>query len=504
MKGRKYIAIDLKSFYASVECIDRGLDPLKTNLVVADPERTEKTIGLAVSPSLKSFGIPSRPRLFEVIARVKEINRARERDVGGRLTGESYNYTELSKNKNLAIGYITAPPRMARYIEVSAEIYKVYLKYVSPDDIHVYSIDEVFIDATGYLSSYKMTAEELCRKMIGDVFKTTGVTATAGIGTNLYLAKVAMDILAKKMPPDKFGARIASLDVTDYRKKLWNHTPITDFWRVGKGYSKKLQAIGLYTMGDIARCSIVSGEKYPNENTLYKLFGVNAELLIDHAWGEESCEMEDIKSYKPDSSSLGSGQVLHCAYTSEKARLVLLEMADQLALDLFEKGLRTDSLALNIGYDAENLLQSTSRDAVKDIVSDYYGRSVPKPSHGTYNLQNFTSSSKEISEGFMRLFDEIANKDLLIRRISITACHVLSVEELKNTAKPKQLDIFSLDDEKDSASNKADDKEKEKRIQSALVDIKSKFGKNAIVKAMSLEEGATGIERNKQIGGHKA
>ncbi len=496
MKEKQYIAIDLKSFYASVECIDRGLDPLNTNLVVADPERTEKTIGLAVSPSLKSFGIPGRPRLFEVIAKIKEINRKRQREIGLGFTGKSYDYKKLLENPRLAVDYIVAPPRMARYIEYSTQIYKVYLKYIAPEDIHVYSIDEVFIDATGYLSSYKTTSRELCEKILQDVFNTTKITATAGIGTNLYLAKVAMDIVAKKLPADENGVRIAELDEKSYRKLLWDHRPITDFWRVGRGYEKRLEALGLFTMGDIARCSIGKDREYYNEELLYKAFGVNAELLIDHAWGYESCTMEDIKSYRPQSSSLGSGQVLHCPYDFHSARLAVLEMADQLSLDLTAKSLKTNALVLSVNYDSENLKGSYGG----EISYDYYGRAVPKQAHGTKRLANYSSSAKDIMRAFGELFDEIVNKDLLIRRINLVACNALTLEELQKNPPISQISIFDFE----KAQESTDAPKKDEKIQKALLDIKQKYGKNAIVKGMNLEDGATAISRNEQIGGHKA
>ncbi len=495
---RKYIAIDLKSFYASVECRDRGLDPLTTNLVVADISRTEKTIGLAVSPSLKSFGVPGRPRLFEVVARVKEVNRERQIKAGGRLWGKSCDYNELTKNPALAVDYITAPPRMARYIEYSTEIYKVYLKYISAEDIHVYSIDEVFMDVTKYLKSYRMTAKELCEKIISEVLFTTGITATAGIGTNLYLAKVAMDIVAKHLPADERGVRIAELDEMSYRRLLWNHRPLTDFWRVGPGYSKKLEAMGLITMGDIAKCSVGRECDYYNEELLYKAFGVNAELLIDHAWGYESCTMGDIKAYKPSASSLGSGQVLHCAYEFDKARLVTLEMADQLSLDLVEKGLVCGGLTLTVGYDAENV---KSGGEGLEVTRDYYGRAVPRHAHGTTRFKNYTSLTSEILDAASSLFDEIVNKNLLIRRISLTACNTFSEEELKKIPKVEQLDIFSAEE---AEADNTEERKRERQIQNALLDIKHRYGKNAIVKGMSLEDGATGIDRNRQIGGHKA
>jgi len=494
MKGRTYIAIDLKSFYASVECVERGLDPLTTNLVVADESRTEKTIGLAVSPSLKSFGVPGRPRLFEVVAAVKRAN-AKRRAIAGRLSGESYNLIELQTNPALAVGYIVAMPRMAKYIEYSTEIYKTYLKYVAPEDIHVYSIDEVFMDVTDYLSSYKTSARELAVKIIHDVLSRTGITATAGIGTNLYLCKVAMDIVAKKLPADEYGVRIAELDEMSYRQKLWSHTPITDFWRVGHGYAKKLASMGLYTMGDVARFSIENGEEL-----LYKTFGVNAELLIDHAWGYESCTMADIKAHKPMAKSLGAGQVLHCAYDAEGARLITLEMADRLALDLLSKRLLTNKIVLTVNYDAENV---GSGQYTGEISEDYYARLVPKHAHGTEALRGYTSSTSEIISAAGALFDKIVNKSLLIRRINIIAADTLTEDEYKKSPGGVQLDIFSLDTNIEDEALRAA-RERDSKIQHAVLDIKERFGRNAIVKGMDLEEGATAIDRNAQIGGHKA
>ena len=499
-RKRTYIAIDLKSFYASVECVERGLDPLSTNLVVADASRTEKTICLAVSPSLKSFGVGSRPRLFEVIASVKQAN-AKRRALAGSLSGESYLADELRANPRLAIGYITAVPRMAKYIEYSTKIYRTYLKYVAPEDIHVYSIDEVFMDVTNYLSSYKMTAKELTVRIIRDVLKNTGITATAGIGTNLYLCKVAMDIVAKKLPPDELGARIAQLDERSYRELLWSHTPITDFWRVGHGYAKKLAAMGLYTMGDVARCSVFGDGRGHNEESLYRTFGVNAELLIDHAWGYESCTMEDIKSYKPSAKSLGAGQVLHCAYEAKAARTVALEMADQLALDLAARGLLTEKITLTVNYDSENVTGSMGYRG--EVTEDYYGRAVPKHAHGTVKLQGYTSSSGEIIAATGEIFDKIVNDSLLIRRINIVATDTLTEEEYENTPRVEQLDFFSQRDEAGERALK-EARARDSKLQHAVLDIKERFGRNAIVKGMSLEEGATGMDRNGQIGGHKA
>lgn len=497
-----YIAIDLKSFYASVECVTRGLDPMKTNLAVADVSRTEKTICLAVSPSLKSHGISGRARLFELISAVKSANAERiQRAPKRRFVGKSYNADELDKNPALAIDYIAAPPRMALYMDYSTRIYNVYLKYVSPGDIHVYSVDEVFIDATHYLKSRKMSAREFAKTIILDVLRTTGITAAAGIGTNLYLCKVAMDIMAKHVDADEDGVRIAELDEESYRRELWNHRPLRDFWRVGRGYSEKLEAHGLYTMGDIARASLIEGHSGVGEELLYKLFGINAELLIDHAWGYESCTMEDIKAYKPTSNSLGSGQVLHCAYEFEGARLIVREMIDALSYDLVEKRLLTDQLVMNVGYDIENL---RGEGYGGEVVSDFYGRRVPKGAHGSINLDGATSSTKELTEAAMTLFDRIADKNLLIRRLNLTLTHLVNEDDHKLHG-TSQMDIFSLiDGEEDKKEAKNVTRVREKRVQNAVIDIKKRFGKNAIIKGMSLQDGATGIERNKQIGGHKA
>ncbi len=518
MNEKVYIAIDLKSFYASVECIERGLDPMTTNLVVADSRRTEKTIGLAVSPALKSFGVSGRPRLFEVVQCVKDVNaRRREQAPMKRLTGSSYDINELKENASLAADYIVAPPRMAYYMEYSTRIYNVYLKYIAPEDIHVYSIDEVFIDATQYLKTYGMSARELTVRMILDVLKTTGITATAGIGTNLYLCKIAMDIVAKHIPADKNGVRIAELDELSYRKNLWNHRPLTDFWRVGQGYAKKLEAVGLYTMGDVARCSVGRSDSFYNEELLYKMFGVNAELLIDHAWGWEPCTIADIKSYKPSSSSLCSGQVLQMPYSAEKAKLVVREMTDLLVLELVEKDLVTDQLVLTVGYDIENLSDGKRSEYRGEITTDRYGRSIPKHAHGTENLGGHTSSTKEILEAVDRLYDRIVNRMLSVRRITITANHVMDPISAEKQKPCEQLDIFSILEAREEdgqggtpmrdrvkEKDREREKEKEKRIQHAVLDIKKKYGKNAILKGMSLEEGATAKERNSQIGGHKA
>lgn len=499
MEDKKYLAIDLKSFYASVECVERNLDPLTTNLVVADGSRTEKTICLAVSPSLKSFGVPSRPRLFEVIAKVKEVNSMRRWGAPGqKLVGETYNFNMLNENAGLAIGYITATPRMALYMEYSARIYGVYLKFFAPEDIHVYSIDEVFIDVTHYLKTYKATPEQLARRVVLAVLEESGITATVGIGTNLYLAKVAMDIVAKHMKPDKNGARVAELDEMSYRKLLWEHKPLTDFWRVGRGYEKKLNSSGMFTMGDIAVMSLA------NEEVLYKLFGVNAELLIDHAWGYEPCTISDIKNYKPISSSLTTGQVLSCAYEFDKARLVAREMCDLLVLDMVEKGIVTNQLTLTVGYDAENIDNSLSA-SKRELALDYYGRLVPCHSHGTANLKGYTSSTEEIVTALVELFDRIVDKDLMIRRINICACNVTGESDINSAGCAEQLDFFT-DYEKRDSERAADalEYQKEKRRQMAQIRIKKKFGKNAILKGMNFEDGGTTIARNMQIGGHKA
>ena len=506
-KCKTYIAIDLKSFYASVECRERNRDPLTTNLVVADPSRTEKTICLAVSPSLKKYGLSGRARLFEVIQKVKTANEIRKLKAPNHVfCGSSDDSRELQKKPSLKIDYIIAPPRMARYMEYSTKIYNIYLKYIAPEDIHIYSIDEVFIDVTHYLSTYNMTAHELAMTMIQDILDTTGITATAGIGTNLYLCKIAMDIVAKHIEPDKNGVRIAELDEMSYRRLLWNHRPITDFWRVGRGYSKKLEKIGLYTMGDIARCSIGKPTDYYNEELLYKLFGINAELLIDHAWGYEPCTMEDVKTYKPETNSISSGQVLHCPYEFDKARLVVQEMTDLMVLDLVDKGLVTNQIVLTIGYDIENITDKNRSQSYKGTVTtNYYGKKVPKPAHGTTNLPKQTSSTTLITNAVMELYDKIVNKKLLIRRINIVANKLVDEHSVKNANKYEQLDLFTdyeilkKQREKENAES-----EREKRMQNTILDIKKKFGKNAILKGMNLQEGATAKDRNNQIGGHKA
>ena len=487
MSQRKYIAIDLKSFYASVECMERGLDPLTTNLVVADPSRTEKTICLAVSPSLKSYGVPGRPRLFEVYQRLEEVNSERKMLSPDReLHGRSYFQGELEKNPSLEIDFITAPPRMALYMEISTKIYEIYLKYIAPEDIHVYSVDEVFIDATDYLKTYKMTAHELAITMIRDVLSQTGITATCGIGSNMYLCKIAMDITAKHSEPDRDGVRIAELDEKSYREKLWSHTPLTSFWRIGKGYERRLNKLGLYTMGDVARFSI------SNEDLLYKEFGINAELLIDHAWGREPCRISDIKSYIPENRSLSLGQVLSSPYSFDKARIVIREMTEALVLDLVKKGLVADQMVLTVGYDKDN----SHFDGTTE--QDRYGRTVPRQAHSSINLNGYTSSGKQICEAVLTLFDTIVNKELYIRRMYVVANHTITEEKHKREA-VKQLSLFEEPTEK-----KEELAEKEKNIQKAVLLLREKYGKNAVLKGTNLKEGATAIERNKQIGGHKA
>lgn len=498
-EDRTYIAIDLKSFYASVECRERGLDPLDTNLVVADRERSGKTICLAVSPSLKAYGLPGRCRLFEVDEKIRDINAARKRQLHNNgFTGKSYSAAALRTSASLEVDYISAVPRMALYIDYSTRIYRTYLKYIAPEDIHVYSIDEVFMDVTGYLSIYHMTAEELARKMILEVMEKTGITATAGIGTNLYLAKIAMDIMAKHAEADSNGVRVAFLDEMTYRKKLWDHQPLTDFWRVGRGYAAKLAEKRIFTMGDIALCSAGNDDEYYNEDLLYRLFGINAELLIDHAWGWEPCTMKDIKAYRPSARSLGSGQVLHSPYPYEKALLVMKEMADQLSLDLAGKHLVTDQITITVGYDIENLRDPALRKGYSgDIKTDHYGRSVPKHAQGTYRLDSYTSSSSAIMSAAAALFERIVNHDLLVRRMSISAENTEAENSV--TATYSMQDLFSEEDPEEK-----EQKEKERKLQSATLSIRQKFGKNSLLRGMDFEEGATARERNRQIGGHKA
>lgn len=498
--SKVYMCIDLKSFYASVECIERNLDPLDTNLLVADESRTDKTICLAVSPSLKSYGLGGRCRLFEAKQKVKEVNYQRRKNNNYKnFTGKSFIASELNNNKSLELDFIAAVPRMNLYMKYSTKIYNIYLKYIAPEDILVYSIDEVFCDITNYLSFYKLSAEGLVMKIIEDVYKTTGITATAGIGTNMYLAKVAMDITAKRMKPNKFGVRIAYLDEMKYKKELWNHKPLTDFWRVGKGYTKKLEEHGMYTMGDIARMSI------NNEDFLFKLFGVNAEFLIDHAWGYEPCTIKDAKNYKPLNSSISLGQVLHCPYNFEKAKLIVKEMVDNLVLELVDKHLKTDQIVLTIGYDIENLTNpSIERRYKGEITIDAYGRKVPKHSHGTANIDHKTSSTKTITNEVMKLYDKIVNPILLIRRLNVTACNIVNEENEESTSIIEQIDLFTNYEEISKQKEKSlKDEIEEKKIQKALLNIKKKYGKNSILKAMNYEEGATAKDRNLEVGGHK-
>ena len=499
---RTYICIDLKSFYASVECVERKLDPLTTNLVVADQSRTDKTICLAVSPSLKSLGIPGRERLFIVNQKVKEANIERmKKTPKGRFIGKSSNYEELKNNIELEIGFEIATPQMAKYIEISSKIYNVYLKYVAKEDIHVYSIDEVFMDVTKYLKGRNMDAYTFAETMILDVLSTTGITATAGIGTNMYLAKVAMDIVAKKKKPDENGVRIASLDEMQYRFELWDHTPLTDFWRVGRGIEERLEKLGLHTMGDIALCSEGNANDYYNEDLLYKEFGVNAELLIDHAWGYEPTTIKDIKSYKPNGKSISSGQVLHCGYDYIKARLIAKEMIDNLSLDLVSKNLVTNQIGLYIGYDISNISEKYGGEVKKD----YYGRTAPKSSHGAINLGDYTSSSKKMICALAELFDNIVNRKLLIRRINVSANNVLYENEADKIKKVEQLSLFDSYERKTESERKNKEVEqREKKAQKTILEIKKKYGKNAILKGMNYEEGSTAKERNEQIGGHKA
>lgn len=489
---RRYIAIDLKSFYASVECVERGLDPLDTCLVVADASRTEKTICLAVSPALKTLGTGGRPRLFEVVQKVRQANIMR----GHR--GKSFSKKELDAHPEMAIDYIAAPPRMAFYIEYSRRIYEIYLRYIAPEDIHVYSIDEVIMDVTSYLDTYKMSPHELAMRMIRDVLRETGVTATAGIGTNMYLCKIAMDIKAKKMIPDKDGVRIAELDEMSYRRELWEHTPLTDFWRVGHGIAERLAQYGIVTMGDIARMSL------KNEDFLYRLFGVNAELLIDHAWGWEPVTMDLVKAYRPESSSMGSGQVLHSPYTAANARNVALEMADSLSLDLLERRVLTDQIVLTVGYDTESLTNPEIRAKYNGkIKTDHYGRLVPVHAHGTSNIDRPTSSGKILTETVASLYDRIINPDLLVRRLTITACHLIREDQIKKRPIVVQPDLFA-DPEETLRRVKAEKayREKDRRQQEAILKIKKMFGKNAILKGINYAEGATQRDRNRQIGGH--
>lgn len=499
-KNRIYAAIDLKSFFASVECVQRGLDPLGVNLVVADSSRTEKTICLAVSPALKAYGIPGRARLFEVVRKVRDVNRQRRKNApNGTFKGKSFVDEELKNDPALEVGYIVAVPRMGKYVETSRKIYEIYKQYVSEDDIIVYSIDEVFIDLTDYLKIYKLTARSLVMKMIKHILSETGITATAGIGTNLYLCKIAMDIEAKKIPPDENGVRIAELDEISYRKKLWDHKPITDFWRVGAGYAERLAAQGLRTMGDIARCSLGSQSDYYNEELLFKIFGVNAELLIDHAWGYEPCTIKDVKAYKPSVNSLSSGQVLQEPYPFEKARLIVKEMADFLAMDLFEKRLVTNQIVIDIVYDAENL----SRPEINyngEVKEDRYGRKMPAAAHGSHNLGKFTSSTAVLVEEFDKLFRKTVNHDLLVRKLNLCASFTLDEKTAAENRAAEQISFF---DDASATASEDEKTAKERKRQEAVLEIRKKYGKNAMLKGMNFEQGATGKSRNKQIGGHK-
>lgn len=496
---RVYAAIDLKSFFASVECRKRNLNPLTTNLVVADNTRTEKTICLAISPSMKAYGLPGRARLFEVMQKVKNVNNGRRMLAHNKtFSGKSYNDIELKKDKNLELDYIIAPPHMASYMEYSTKIYNIYLKYISSEDIFPYSIDEVFCDLTSYINTYKLSPRELVTKIIKDIYDTTGITATAGIGTNLFLCKVAMDIVAKHVEPNSYGVRIAELDERSFREKLWNHKPITDFWRVGKGYAKRLEKYRMFTMGDVARCSV------ENEDLLYKIFGVNAELLIDHSWGWECATIKSVKECKPENRSLCSGQVLHCPYDYDQTKLIIKEMADEITLDMVEKHFVTDMLVLTIEYDIENLKNAEySKFYNGEIKEDRYGRRVPKPAHGTFRLENKTFSTRIISNGFVQLFDRIINKNLLVRKIYLTVGNLTDENELKKVEKYEQVNLFTNYGELAKKEEERIKLEKEHKIQSAIIGIKNKYGKNAIIKGMDLEESATTIQRNGQIGGHQ-
>ena len=496
--NKAYVAIDLKSFYASVECMERNLDPLNTNLVVADLSRTEKTICLAVSPSLKSYGISGRARLFEVIQRVEQVNEERRRKAPNRqFSGKSYLYSELTQNPFLALDYIVATPQMAHYMKVSAEIYGIYLKYVAPEDIFAYSIDEVFIDATGYLSTYCVNAHDFARMLIQDVLATTGITATAGIGTNMYLCKVAMDIVAKHIPADKDGVRIAYLDEDIYKEKLWSHTPITDFWRVGGGIAKRLETLGIHTMGDIAVNSL---DRY-NIGRIYKALGKNAELLIDHAWGIEPTTIADVKAYRPENQSITSGQVLQEPCNYERTRLIVWEMADMLSLDLVDKGLVTNQIVLTVGYDRESL---TDGHYQGEVTTDRYGRKIPKHAHGTFNLDKHTSSTRKMCEAALELFDRIINKSLLSRRINLVANNVIREEDIPESESYEQLSLFDFSDTTQDSEDEEKALEKERALQETMLKIKHKYGKNAILKGTNYTDGATAKDRNRQIGGHKA
>ena len=509
MEDRHYIAIDLKSFYASVECRARGLDPLTTNLVVADKSRTEKTICLAVSPSLKAYGIPGRCRLFEVVEKVAQVNAERRRDApGGRLRGASSSDAELKADPSLAVDYIVATPRMSEYMRASTRIYDIYTRFIAPEDIHVYSIDEVFMDVTHYLKTRGQTPRELALEIIREVLYTTGITATVGIGTNLYLSKIAMDIVAKHIPPDADGVRIAELTERSYREQMWAHRPLTDFWRIGRGYARKLEKEGLFTMGDVARCSLGRKSDYYNEDLLYRLFGVNAELLIDHAWGYEPCGIPDIKAYRPESSSLSTGQVLPMPYPFDRARLVAREMTDLLVLDLVAKRLVADQMVLTVHYDVESLADPARRAAYDgEITADYYGRAAPRHAHGSVNLGGFTSSTKRITEAMMALFDRIVDKNLLVRRMYVVANHTRDEAQVRAEAEAagEQLSMFTDYEAQARDRARADaERARERRQQEVVLAIKDKYGRNAILRGMNLEDGATAVERNRQIGGHRA
>ncbi len=505
--NRQYLAIDLKSFFASVECVERGLDPLDTNLVVADASRTTKTICLAVTPSLKKYGIKGRPRLFEVVKSVREINRKKAQSLGEPFWAMSVSSRELKENPHFGLDYIIAPPRMSLYMDYSSRIYQIYLKYFAKEDINIYSIDEVFIDATEYLKSYNLNAQELLIKIIHDVLKTTGITATAGIGTNLYLAKIAMDIVAKHKNADVNGVRLASLDELSYRKLLWDHKPISDFWRVGKGYQNRLESVNLHTMGDIARCSLGKKGDYYSSDLLYKLFGINAELLIDHAWGYEPTTISDIQKIKPERKSLGEGQVLHYPYDYQKSKIIIREMAEKVALNLTAKGYFCKKVVLTVGYDIENYKDPKLRKYCKnqEIIVDSYGRFIPKSAHGTINLKFSTSSVKMITEASLELFDKIINPHLLTRRINICACQLSQEGEFDDISEPTQLDLFSsIDGTNEIRHLEKETLKREQKLQHAMLKIKGKYGNNAVLKGTDFEDGATTRERNEQIGGHSA
>lgn len=513
---RKYIAIDLKSFYASVECVERGLDPLDTNLVVADESRTQKTICLAVTPSLKSYGISGRARLFEAYAGVREANASRKtKNKGKAFTGKSTSKAELDKDPMLEIDFLVARPRMQKYMEYSKRIYDIYLKYVAPEDMHIYSVDEVFLDVTSYSRMYETDAHDLAKKMINEILATYGITATAGIGTNMYLAKIAMDIVAKHVAADSDGVRIAELDEKKYRRLLWTHEPLTDFWRVGPGYLKKLKKVGITNMGDIARCSVGQKEDFYNEELLYDMFGKNAQLLIDHAWGWEPCTIADIKAYKPKDNSVSSGQVLTAPYSAKSARLVVREMTDALVLDMVRKGIVASQMVLTVGYDIDNINDPARRARFKgEVVTDRYGRKVPKSAHGSINLGGYTSSTAKIMDAVSELYDRIVDKELLVRRMYVVANHIRYASEVeKETEKEhhyEQLSLFDMmgnteeTENDDKVSEGRIDEEKEKRIQEAILSIQDRYGKNALLKGMNLQKDATAMERNAQIGGHKA